>query len=200
MTTFVYGEWRCIILIFRLLLVSQWGFEGIREFFSLSHDDPSGEIFCPIGLKKSNVKVNLDLWETQHTHVIMLIMTIHNFQFFISPLEMGKKEIFITAVCNMSFMLLRNAIRLPGSGPKGLEEEQIFWFGHPWQAVPFPACSLPVPGQSVKIEKNKLSQIKKISMVNFSDRAEKMEKYIKSYVQEHSPERPPYCMSQRACD
>lgn len=45
--------------------------------------------------------------------------------------EMGKKEIFITAVCNMSFMLLRNAIRLPGSGPKGLEEEQIFWFGHP---------------------------------------------------------------------
>ena len=53
------------------------------------------------------------------------------FQFFISPLEMGKKEIFITAVCNMSFMLLRNAIRLPGSGPKGLEEEQIFWFGHP---------------------------------------------------------------------
>ena len=37
-------------------------------------------------------------------------------------------------------------------------------------------------------------------MVNFSDRAEKMEKYTKSYVQEHSPERPPYCMSQRACD
>ena len=111
-----------------------------------------GKIFCPIGRKKSNVKVNLDLWETQHTHVIMLIMTMHNFQFFISPLEMGKKEIFITAVCNMSFMLLRNAIRLPGSGPKGLEEEQIFWFGHPWQAVPFPACSLPVPGQSVKIE------------------------------------------------
>ena len=61
----------------------------------------------------------------------MLIMTMHNFQFFISPLEMEKKEIFITAVCNMSFMLLRNAIRLPGSGPKGLEEEQIFWFGHP---------------------------------------------------------------------
>lgn len=56
---------------------------------------------------------------------------IHNFQFFISPLEMGKKEIFITAIFNMSFMLLRNAIRLPGSGPKGLEEEQIFWFGHP---------------------------------------------------------------------
>lgn len=152
MTTFVYGEWRCIIFIFRLLLVSQWGFEGIRELFSLSHDDPSGKIFCPIGRKKSNVKVNLDLWETQHTHVIMLIMTMHNFQFFISPLEMGKKEIFITALCNMSFMLLRNAIRLPGSGPKGLEEEQIFWFGHPWQAVPFPACSLPVPGQSVKIE------------------------------------------------
>ena len=53
------------------------------------------------------------------------------FSVFHSPLEMGKKEIFITAVCNMSFMLLRNAIKLPGSGPKGLEEEQIFWFGHP---------------------------------------------------------------------
>lgn len=86
---------------------------------------------------------------------------MHNFQFFISPLEMGKKEIFITAVCNMSFMLLRNAIRLPGSGPKGLEEEQIFWFGHPWQAVPFPACSLPVPGQSVKIEEKYIKSDKK---------------------------------------
>ena len=108
MTTFVYGEWRCIIFIFRLLLVSQWGFEGIRELLSLSHDDPSGEIFCPIGRKKSNVKVNLDLWETQHTHVIMLIMTIHNFQFSFLHLKWERRKfslqqyvIWVLCCCEM---------------------------------------------------------------------------------------------------
>lgn len=43
--------------------------------------------------------------------------------------------------------------RLPGSGPSGLLEAQILWFGQPWQALLFPACSLPVPGQSVSLRK-----------------------------------------------
>lgn len=40
---------------------------------------------------------------------------------------------------------------MPGSGPFTSPEAQTFWFGHPAQAEAFPASSLSVPGQSVKI-------------------------------------------------
>lgn len=41
---------------------------------------------------------------------------------------------------------------LPGSGALVAPEEHSFWFGQPWHADVFPACSLNVPGQSKRIK------------------------------------------------
>lgn len=38
--------------------------------------------------------------------------------------------------------------QVPGSGALGAPEEHKAWFGHPWHAEDFPACSLLLPGQS----------------------------------------------------